>query len=133
MSNNKVKNQDSMSQEDMQEYLTYILSGKVEDEKHAKKLRRLTRRTTNMSDVTVVIKAFMYKQEKTITQLMEAVHIQQKVLDKLGATDEMFKEAEKEYTEEIKELQKQIKEYEDRADKLSKEEQGKAKDDGEGK
>lgn len=111
MSNNKVKNQDSISQEDMETYLTYLLTGNVEDENHAKELRRLSRRTVNVSDVTVLLKAMTHKQDKSITQVMEALQIQQNVLEELGANDEMFKKAEERYTKDVEELRKQVEEY----------------------
>lgn len=107
--NNKVKNQDPISSNDMKTYLNYVLTNHVESSKHAKDLKRLSRRTTTLSDVTVLFRVLTKHQEKLTTQLMDAVQIQQRVLERLGATDEMFNEAQSEYEKEIEEMREQIK------------------------
>jgi hypothetical protein len=102
------KNQDPISQEDMSTYLNYLLTGEVKDDKHAKDLRKLSRRTVTLSDVTVLVKVMMQHQDKTITQLMDAVQIQSRVLEKLGATDEIFEAAQKDYNKVIADMQKEL-------------------------
>lgn len=103
------KSQDPISKEDLHTFLTYVLSHQVKDQKHAKELRRLSRRTTTLSDVVVVFQTLMKQQDRMITQLMDAIQIQQRVLEKLGASDDMFKEAQDEYNEELKEMQEKLK------------------------
>ncbi|MNP76513.1 hypothetical protein D3C76_1737620 [compost metagenome] len=46
--------------------------------------------------------------DQKMTQLMEVIQVQQKVLEKLGATDEMLKEAEDEYNAQVEEMRKQL-------------------------
>lgn len=120
---NKVKNQDPISSNDMKVYLNYVLTNHVESSKHAKDLKRLSRRTTTLSDVTVLFRVLTKHQEKLTTQLMDAVQIQQRVLERLGATDEMFNEAQSEYEKEIEEMREQIKaQFEDEEEAESTEE-----------
>lgn len=102
------KNQDPISLQDLQKYLTYVLTNQVENTKHAKELRRLSRRTTTLSDVTVLVKTMNRQQEQRILQLMDTVQIQHRVLERMGATEEMFDEARTEYETDIKELQEQL-------------------------
>lgn len=97
-----------MSKEDLYKYLTFVLTQNVKDEKEAKELRRLSRRVVTMSDVTVLFETLSREQERMVTQVMGAVQVQQRVLEKLGATDEMFKEAQDEYNKDIEEMTKQL-------------------------
>lgn len=119
---NQTKNQAPISKQDMHTYLNYLLSGEVKDEKHAKELNRLSRRKVTLSDATVLTRVMMSQQDNTITQLMDAIQIQNKVLEKLGATEEMFNEAQEEYNAMIAEAQKELmKEAEAAAPKTEEE------------
>jgi len=109
MSNNQ-KNQDLMSTHDLKTYLDYAVSGQVESDKHAKELNRLARRTMTMSDTVVVVRALTQQQEQTITSLIDTLQVHKRVLEKLGATEEMFSEARQEYKELINEKTKELKE-----------------------
>lgn len=116
MTNNK--SQEPISAQDLNVYFTYLLTQHVESDKHAKQINRLSRRTTTLSDVAVVFNKLVEHQEQKITQLMERVRKQEKVLRKLGATDEMFAEVDKEYEEEISQFIKMIEEAQKRNEKV---------------
>lgn len=108
MTNNK--SQEPISAQDLNVYFNYLITQHVENEKHAKQINRLSRRTTTLSDVAVVFNKLVDNQERKITQLMEVVRKQEKVLKKLGATAEMFAEVDKEYEEELNKLRKMFEE-----------------------
>lgn len=111
------KNQDPLSKEDLYQYLAYVLNPQVKDEKHVKDLKRLARRTTTLSDVTVAFKILTKQQEQLITALMDANQIHRILLEKLGVTPEMFEAATEEYNASLKamedSLKKQIKQPEE--------------------
>lgn len=104
----EVHQKDSMSKEELYKYMTYILTGEVKDEEHAKDLQRLARTVATMSDVTVVLRVLMQQQDKTLTQLMEAVQVQQRVIQKMGAPDSLFEEAQNEYDAEIEKMREEL-------------------------
>lgn len=108
MSSQKEKSQDPISVEDLQKFLDYVITKQVHDEKHAKELRRLARRTTTLSDVIVLYEGVSNTMQSMITQIMEAVRVQQGVLERLGATPEMFEESRIEYQKQLEEVYKQI-------------------------
>lgn len=109
MSNQNNQSQEPMSKEDLQTYMKYIMTGNITDGNHAKELRRLSRRTTTMSDVTVIIRVLMQQQDQMITQLMDVAQVQQRVIQKLGASEGMFKEAQEEYEAEIVKAKEEVK------------------------
>lgn len=100
----------TMSKEDLQTYLTYVLTNEVKDEKHAKELSRLSKRTVTLSDVTVLFKVLNNTTQQQLTQMMDVIQIQNRILDLLGATEEMFTQAEDEYTEQLNAMRKQLQE-----------------------
>jgi hypothetical protein len=73
----------------------------VADEKAAKRIKRLAKRTVTVTDVVAIVKGLTSHHDQFITQLMDKAQIQERVLVKLGATDEMIQEATKEYYEEL--------------------------------
>lgn len=109
MTNEKAKNQDAISVEDLHEYLTFVLTNQVKDRKHAKELQRLSRRTVTLSDVVTILKALTQHQDDAIVQLMDKIQIQELVLLRLGATEEIFKEAKEEYADILKAQQEALK------------------------
>lgn len=119
---NQVKNQDPISKEDLFAYMTYVLTGEVKDEKHAKKLRRLARRTTTLSDVTTVFKILSQQHQRLIMSLIDANQIHRIVLEQLGATNEMFENATDEYNKTIKEAEAKLKEQMAKKNKEKQEE-----------
>ncbi|AUO79416.1 hypothetical protein BSP10_013 [Bacillus phage BSP10] len=108
MTNNK--SQEPISAQDLNVYFNYLITQHVDNEKHAKQINRLSRRTTTLSDVAVVFNKLVDHQERKITQLMEIVRKQEKLLKKLGATADMFAEVDKEYEEELDMIRKMIEE-----------------------
>ncbi|QZA70306.1 hypothetical protein 278BB001_155 [Bacillus phage 278BB001] len=108
MTNNK--SQEPISAQDLNVYFNYLITQHVESEKHAKQINRLSRRTTTLSDVVVLFNKLVEHQEQKVTQLMERVRIQESVLRKLGATDEMINDAVKEYEEDLNKFRKLIEE-----------------------
>ena len=100
----------SMSKEDLQTYMNYVLTNEVKDEKHAKELKRLANRTITLSDATIVAKVLNNATQQQLTQIMDVVQIQNRILDLLGATEEMFTQAETEYSEQLNQMRKQLQE-----------------------
>lgn len=100
-------NKKSMSQDDLKLFLNYVVTGQVTDEKQ---LQRLANRTTTLADVVTVIKALEAIQNNKIVQVMDAIQVQNIILKKLGATEEMFEEASKEYNEMIEKAKKEYEE-----------------------
>jgi hypothetical protein len=94
--------------EDFAVYLNYLLSGQVESEEQAKQVNRVAKRTATASEATVIAKAVAAVLDNKMTQVMEVVQVQNIVLQKLGATDEMFEEAEKEYAEMLDKTRKEL-------------------------
>lgn len=105
---NTRRSQEPISTEELKVYFDYLITGQVKDEKHAKDINRLARRTTTVSDVTLLFKVMTAHQSNTITQLMDAIQIQNRILQKLGATDEMFDAAQEDYNQVIAEAQKEL-------------------------
>ncbi|XAG96061.1 hypothetical protein U9I18_000126 [Bacillus phage KKP_4048] len=109
-----IKSQDPISQQDLQDYFRFIVHQEVKDAKHAKKLKRISRRVATMSDTTLLFKALNQQQEAFMGKILDALMIQEAVLRKLGATDEMFTEAAKEYHKAVDEKVKEQKELKDK-------------------
>jgi hypothetical protein len=95
------KTQDPIKTKDLERFLKFAVSGHVENEKDVKHIKRTSRTTVTVNDVIVLFKALTQRQEQSITQLMDVVQIQDRVLAKLGATDELYAEAEAEYEAEL--------------------------------
>ncbi|QIW88716.1 hypothetical protein P59_119 [Bacillus phage P59] len=95
------KTQDPIKTKDLERFLKFAVSGHVENEKDVKHIKRIARTAVTATDVVVMFKALGQQQEQAITQLMDVVQIQDRVLAKLGATDELYKEAEAEYEAEL--------------------------------
>lgn len=104
------KSQDSIKTEDLHLYVNYVLTGHVADEDHAEKINKIAKRITNLTDVTILVKVLMQQKDTVIGQLMQAVQVQSKVLEKLGATEEMFVAAETEYSEMVEAKKKEFEE-----------------------
>jgi hypothetical protein len=95
------KTQDPIKTKDLERFLKFAVSGHVENEKDVKLLKRTSRTTVTANDVIVMFNALNQRHDQAITQLMDVVQIQDRVLEKLGATDEIYKQAEAEYEEEL--------------------------------
>lgn len=122
--------QDMMSKDDISEYLLYLLTRNIKGEEHTNRIRNLSRRTVNLGDVSVVVQTLMKEKSQSIEQITRIIQVQEKVLEKLGATDDMFKEAEDEYYADFEkfkeEYEKQVKEAQEKQKEESedKEEEG---------
>lgn len=101
--------QEPMKAKELHDYLTFFFSKEVKDEKHAKRLKLLAKRTVTLSDVVVIVKALTQHQDDAIIQLMDKLQIQERVIRKLQATDEHFIEAEQEYFAILKEREEALK------------------------
>ncbi|QQO40574.1 hypothetical protein 000TH008_146 [Bacillus phage 000TH008] len=120
-----IKSQDPISMEDLQDYFRFVVHKDVKDEKHAKKIKRISRRVITMSDATMLYKALDQYQENLIGLLMETISVQESVLRKLGATDDMFKEAAEEYTKAVEETVKEQTEVQEKLEAAKEEMEGK--------
>lgn len=104
------KTQAPINQEDMGAYLTFLLSGQAKDEDHAKQINRVSRHITTAADVTIIARLLDMQLNQKITEVMDVIQIQNRVLQKLGATKEMFDESEQEYTEELNAFKRELEE-----------------------
>lgn len=101
--------QSPMTTEELHEYLSFFLSKEVKDEAHADRINKLARRTVTLSDVVVTISALTQHQTEAIAQLIDKLQVQERVIKKLEATEDMFLEAEAEYAAVLKEKTEAIK------------------------
>jgi predicted RNase H-like nuclease (RuvC/YqgF family) len=101
--------QEPMKVEDLQKYLLAALTGEVEP-KDRKRIQKLSKAAVSLQDAVVVAKALMEPQEQISYRLMETIQVQDIILRKLGATDEMVQEAQAELQSAIEEQQKRLEE-----------------------
>lgn len=113
--------QDPMATKELYDYLTFFFTKEVNDEKHAKRIKQLARRTVTLSDVVVVVKALTEHQDNAIVQLMDKLQIQERVLKQLNATDEHFIKAQEEYLAALKEKEEALKARLEEAQKAQEE------------
>lgn len=106
--NNKKPQQDPIQLEDLSTYLTYTATKTFKDLEHAQQIKDISRRTVTMADVTTVTRVLLKEHENIIENLIGIVQVQERVLLKIGATEETFKEAEKEYVTELEEVRKKL-------------------------
>lgn len=109
MSKNPKNVQHELTKEDMQTYVQYLMTGQVNDETHAKQLKRLSNRSVNLADVATLVMFLNKKNDGYISSIIEEHAIMAKILTKLGATDDIKREARAEYEDELKAYQDQIK------------------------
>ena len=95
------KSQDPIKLEDLEVFFNYALTGTISSEEEATKLRRLSKRTVTLADVTLLFNVLSQRKDQAISQLMETVQVQDFVLEQLGATEEIFDKAKKEYADRI--------------------------------
>lgn len=101
---------ESISVEDMQVWTEYLATRAVHDEAHAKQLTRLGKRSINLADVATIVDFMVRRNDGFISGLVEEVTIHAKVLDKLGATKEMWKEAKAEFDAELDATRAEVEE-----------------------
>lgn len=94
--------------EDFAAYLNYVLTGQVESKEQAATISKVSKRTATLSDATILAKVMLAQMDQQMTQLMEVIQVQQKVMEKLGATEEMIQAAEDEYNAQVEEMRKTL-------------------------
>lgn len=99
---------ENISVEDMQVWTEYLATGAVQDDNHAKQLTRLGKRAVNLADVATIVDFMARRNDGFITALIEQNGIHEKILNKLGATNEVWDEAKKEYNEELEAIQAEV-------------------------
>jgi hypothetical protein len=98
----KNQTQDAINLDNLKLVLEYAVSGKV-DPKDVKKAKRTLRSTVTVQDVISLVTGLNQRNDQAISQLMDVVQVQSIVLKKLGATSEVIKEAQDEYSESLNE------------------------------
>lgn len=116
------KSQNAISTEDMHTYINFLLTNDVQSEEHAKEINRISKLIVTLTDVTLLVKVMQQKQDNVMGQMMEAIQVQSRVLEKLGATEEMFSEAEHEYNEAVAAKRKEFEDAQKAAMEAAKEE-----------
>lgn len=99
---------ENISVEDMQVWTEYLATGTVQDDNHAKQLTRLGKRAVNLADVATIVDFMARRNDGFITALIEQNGIHEKILNMLGATNEVWDEAKKEYNEELDAIQAEV-------------------------
>lgn len=94
--------------ETMKVLMDYLLTGEVTSEEHQEQIKAITALSATISD-TVLITRLSLTQivdelNEKLTRVMQEVSIQGDVLEKLGATEEMFKEATEAYNKKVEEI-----------------------------
>lgn len=102
--------QKARKNEGLTAYLNFLLSGQVENDKQIQLINETAKRTAKLSEAAAIAKIMAAQMDQKLTQVMDVVQIQHKVLQKLGATEDMFNEAEKEYNEQLAAVQKELEE-----------------------
>jgi len=120
--------QEPIKTEHLYDFLDCVINKKIKDRATAARVKRLSKYTTNLTDVAVVVEAFMQQQQATTAKLIDELQIAKAVMAKLGATPEMFQEAQVEYNEQIEEFKKQLEDAKAQLAKEQEEENSKVKD-----
>jgi len=127
MSKQPKRVENELSDEDMKIWTEYLSTGKVKDEEHQKQLARLAKRQVNLADVAQIVDFMSRRNDGYISHIIEQNAILDRLVTRLGATEEMRKEAKAEYDEEMEDLKEQIEEYSKKL-KEEKEKKGKPED-----
>lgn len=125
----QIKNVNKMSNEDFETWAEYIITGKIEDTNHAKRLSRISKRALNIEDISKLMNFLLKRTDGYVTALMERNEILERVIRKAGATEDDFKEARAEYDDELKRLQEQVKADKEKLQKKSEDEPDSAEPD----
>ncbi|QVW29042.1 hypothetical protein [Bacillus phage SWEP1] len=92
----------------MKVLMDYLLSGQVTSEEHAEQIKEITSRSATISDTVLIsrlsLTQIMDELNEKLTRVMQEVSIQGDVLEKLGATEEMFQEAAESYNKKVAEM-----------------------------
>ncbi|AGY46627.1 hypothetical protein BigBertha_119 [Bacillus phage BigBertha] len=94
--------------ETMKVLMDYLLSGQVTSEEHAEQIKDITSLSATISDTILIsrlsLTQIMDELNEKLTRVMQEVSIQGEVLEKLGATEEMFQEAAEAYNKKVEEV-----------------------------
>lgn len=91
---------ESIKQEDLQAFMTYVVTGEVKDAEEGRKIKRLAKQQVNLADVTSVVNGLTRHYSQLITQLMEVVQVQDRVIRKV-APEGAFEAEQEEFEAEI--------------------------------
>lgn len=92
--------------ESFAEYLNFLMSGQVESEEAAQRINALAKKNTTFAEAAAITKILVAQLDHKLSQVMEAVRVQQIVLEQLEVTEEMFEAAQAQYDKELEEVQK---------------------------
>lgn len=110
-----------LSKEDFNTWVEYLATGKIEDEEHAKQLSRLGKREANLEDLSSLINVMTKRNDNYVSAIIERNEILERVVRKMGATDDQFREARAEYDDELKNIQEQVKKSKEELEKKQQE------------
>lgn len=103
-----IMTQGSLPFEDMKLLMDYLISGQVTSEEHADKIKEITALSATISDTILIsrlsLTQIMDELNEKLTRVMQEVSIQGDVLEKMGATEEMFQEAAESYNKKVAEM-----------------------------
>lgn len=106
---NKDNQVTSISTQDLEKWVQFIMGGVVESKQDEAMLNRLRKRQVNVGDVTVLAQALTHNHEVYIQQLVEQNAVMQILLDKkLNITEDEVKEAKAEYDKQLETFYAQI-------------------------
>jgi len=100
--------QEPIKTEHLYDFLECVLNKQIKDEATKKRVKRLAKYTVTLQDVAVVVEAMMRTHQAMQEKVIDNQQVIQGVLMKLGATPEMFQEAEVEYNQQLEEFKKQF-------------------------
>ena len=110
-----------LSKEDFNTWVEYLATGNIEDEEHAKQLSRLGKREANLEDLSSLINVMTKRNDNYVSAIIERNEILERVVRKMGATDDQFREARAEYDDELKNIQEQVKKSKEELEKKQQE------------
>lgn len=103
-----IMTQGSLPFDDMKLLMDYLISGQVTSEEHADKIKEITALSATISDTILIsrlsLTQIMDELNEKLTRVMQEVSIQGDVLEKMGATEEMFQEAAESYNKKVAEM-----------------------------
>ena len=106
---NKDNQVTSISTQDLEKWVQFIMGGVVESKQDEAMLNRLRKRQVNVGDVTVLAQALTHNHEVYIQQLVEQNAVMQILSDKkLNITEDEVKEAKAEYDKQLETFYAQI-------------------------
>ena len=99
----------ALTEEEIFLYARHILTEEVLTEVEAERAEELHNEVTTLSNVVLMVKYMNRAQDRLNASFIDTLQIQQRVLEELGATSEMFVKAQEDYTKIIDTTQKELK------------------------